>query len=371
MHTTRNHDLTPWLSALAGLALIAGIYGRFKGLGNAPLSVDEYYLTRSIDNILRHGLPIYDCGGYYTRGLLLQYSSAALRLSGLAPELAPRLLCALCSVLTLPAAFLLAQRAQGRNAALLTLTLLAVSVWEIEIGRFGRMYAPFQAVFVWYLVFFVRYTIDQERRALRWMIAMSVAAPFVWEGGVFLALLNLLPPFLQGRPARLGKSGFLYLAAMLPLLLLGVWFVKTDFRGFHALPWPAGYAPGHGVGSPDFLSAFVLRLPNIRLHSLWLVLGLLPIGAALGALRWVWLQRARPLVALGLLAMIVAALVHQFIPVAAIALLMLLMGWITWKELFCRPAALFHLAIATCALFWLAIGLTTLNWHGAEYGSTH
>ena len=42
----------------------------------------------------------------------------------------------------------------GRDVGLIAVAVLALSVWEIEIGRFGRMYAPFQALFAWYIVFF-------------------------------------------------------------------------------------------------------------------------------------------------------------------------------------------------------------------------
>jgi hypothetical protein len=141
---------------LCGLALLIGVFCRFKGLGTAPLTVDEYYLVRSIQNVLRSGVPLFSCGGYYMRGLVLQYLSAAEQAAGMSPELAPRLISALCSLATLPAAFLIGRRLRGSLVGILTVALLSLSVWEIEIGRFGRMYAPFQAVFVWYLVFFLR-----------------------------------------------------------------------------------------------------------------------------------------------------------------------------------------------------------------------
>src|SRR3984893_14768775 len=95
---------------LVPIAVLAGIYGRFKGLGTWPLGVDEFYITRSIDNILRTGLPEFSCGGYYLRGLVYQYLVALVRLAGLTPEFAGRFVAAMCSVATLPAAYLLGKR---------------------------------------------------------------------------------------------------------------------------------------------------------------------------------------------------------------------------------------------------------------------
>ncbi len=76
---------------------------------------------------------------------------------------------------------------------LLAVAVLALSVWEVEIGRFGRMYAPFQALFLWYVVFFLQYVIDGRRRAVVPMLILSAMGFAVWEGGIFLVLTNLLP----------------------------------------------------------------------------------------------------------------------------------------------------------------------------------
>src|SRR5262245_51357277 len=73
----------PFLAAVTAAAVLAGIVVRFKGLATWPLAVDEYYLARSVENVLRTGAPIYDCGGLYPRGLLIQYLSAFLQHTGL------------------------------------------------------------------------------------------------------------------------------------------------------------------------------------------------------------------------------------------------------------------------------------------------
>src|SRR5580700_4713482 len=119
------------LTLIVGACVCAGVIVRFIGLGRWPLAIDEYYFAQSVQNILHFGLPHYACGGYYTRGLLLQYGAAALRLAGLSPELAPRTIAAVSSLVALPALFLIGRRVGGKNIALLAVGILAVSVWEV------------------------------------------------------------------------------------------------------------------------------------------------------------------------------------------------------------------------------------------------
>jgi 4-amino-4-deoxy-L-arabinose transferase-like glycosyltransferase len=207
------------LTLLVGACILAGVLARFWGLWKWPLAIDEYYFARSVENVLRSGLPQYLCGGYYVRGLLLQYASALLQWAGLSAEFAPRLLAAISSLLVLPAAYQIGRRVGGREVGLLAVGVLALSVWEIEIGRFGRMYAPFQALFAWYVVFFLKYVIDRERGALAPMLVLSVLGFAIWEGGVFLVLTNLLPPFIAHPDGRLSRRDWLYLVGCSLLLI--------------------------------------------------------------------------------------------------------------------------------------------------------
>ena len=175
------------------VALVMGLYGRFAGLGLWAFGVDEFYISRSIDHVLNTGLPRFLCGGYYTRGLAYQYVVALVRHWSVSPEFAGRVVSAAWSLVGLPAAYLIGRRLGGRTLGLTLLIILSVSVWEIEMARFARMYAPFQSVFLWYLVFFLRYTVDRERSALIPMALLSILGVLTWEGGALLGLANLLP----------------------------------------------------------------------------------------------------------------------------------------------------------------------------------
>src|ERR1700733_2719239 len=127
------------LFLVGGAAVALGLYGRFKGIGTWPFGVDEYYISRSIDNVMRSGVPHFTCGGYYTRGLLYQYLVAGMRWCGMQPEFAGRLLAGICSLAVLPAAYELAKRITGSQAALVTVIILCISVWEIEMARVARV----------------------------------------------------------------------------------------------------------------------------------------------------------------------------------------------------------------------------------------
>jgi hypothetical protein len=360
-------SLLLWIAAGAS---IAGIYFRFRGLGTAPLSVDEYYLTRSIDNVLRTGLPAFSCGGYYTRGLLQQYLTAGLRIGGLSAELAPRVIAALSSVLVLPAAYLLGRRMHGRSIGLLAVIVLALSVWEIEMARFGRMYAPFQPVCAWYLLYFVRYTVDRDTKAWWPMLLLSILAPLVWEGGALLALVNLLPVFLQQAPAvRLKKGDWVQLAIAALLFALAYGFVAHDFRGADSAAWPPGFSPALTVAHIDPIAILAPPMTRLPQHPGWALLAVVPLLAAWYAVRWLWGWRGRPIAAAGLLLILVAALLHQFAFVIAAALLLPLTRLVAWKELFTREAAALQVAIVLSGLYWVGFGAATTDWHNPAVDS--
>jgi hypothetical protein len=351
------------LVAFAALAVAAGVFARFKGLGTWPFGVDEYYFGRSVQNILQFGVPAFECGGYYIRGILLQYVAAGLQLLGLSPELAPRAISAICSLAALPAAFLLGKRMQGVTLGLLAVALLAISVWQIEMGRFGRFYAPFQAVFLWYLVFFLWYTIDRRLAGLVGMVAFSLLGILVWEGGVLLAVANLLPPFLNHDRGRLTGAQWRYLVLMLLFLFGLYWLVNIDFR--QALDGrPPDYYEVIAAARDSTVAGPGRLVATIAAHPAWLLPGLLLLALAAWASRWILGFRHRWLTAAGLFAALAAALLHLFLLTAAILVLLLLVRLLDWRELFDRRALPYLAALVSAGVFWVAFGLVTTLWRG-------
>lgn len=351
---------------VAAVALSIGIYARFKGLGFAPIGIDEYYLSRSIDGIIKHGVPMFDCGGYYLRGLLLQYPIAGLRLLGLSPELAPRFTAALSSIALLPALFMIGRRFLSVNATLVAVSIVAISLWQIEMARFGRFYAPFQAVFAWYLVYYLRYTIERDISAWKGMALLTLLGAFVWEGSILLALANFVPAVINfAQSGRLPKREWLITTAYVVLLIALYVFIFADFR--FASEWPAhpaGYSAAVIVG-PSFKLDLVEISTLTALRNPLGALGILVI-LSLGAisLPWIGQWRHRPLAMLGLLVMLLAAMAHQFAVVCAVALVLVLLRQISWQELRQRAAIAYAATLLVTLIFWIVYASLSVDWAG-------
>jgi len=339
------------LLLLIPAAALFGLYGRFKGIGTWPLGVDEFYISRSIDHVLATGVPAFPCGGYYTRGLLYQYLVAALRSCGLSPEFAGRFVAGAASLLVLPSACLLGKRVHGTLGGWLTFIILCVSIWEIEMARFGRMYAPFQAVFLCYLLFYVRFTVDKNAAALRWMIVLSVIGILTWEGGTLLGVANLFAIIQRQENGRLKAADWRRLGGLAVLLAL-LYAASLDLRGDAGSNESATAA----VAGDPASRLFDLRAgwPLLRAHLGWALAFLLPLTLAAASSRFIWLHRRRWMTFAGLSLILLAALAHAFTIVLGLLTLMLLSGLLEWPELTSIRARSFVLALLTLLVYWLA-----------------
>ena len=342
---------------LAGAAaLLTGLYGRFKGIGTWPLGIDEFYISRSIDNILRTGLPAFPCGGYYTRGLIYQYVVAGLRLCGWSPEYAGRFVAAVSSLLLLPAVWLLGKRVHSPLAGSLTVIILCISVWEIEMARFGRMYAPFQALFGWYVLAYVRYITTRQNAALAWMIALSSLGVLLWDGGGLLGVANLVAVLAASQDGKLRRKDWLQLAGLSVLLAL-LYLATRDLRMFADAPAAAGAVDMPHEGGRDLIAWFA----PLWAHPVWGVALAVPLALAVPALRWIAAQ-GRGLAAAGLCLVVVAAALHAFLVGAGLLVLMLLLRLMDPHALHWRAARYFWWTIGAFFLFWFVADAFTYGW---------
>jgi hypothetical protein len=371
-HVPTDQSPRAFLYFITAASVLLGLWGRFNGLGTLPLSADEYYIARSVENILRTGLPQWDCGGFYMRGLLFQYVLAPLQMAGMSAELSARFVAAVASVIALPAVYLLGRRVHGPTVGLLAVSVLALSAWEVDIARFGRMYAPFQAVFAWYLVYFLRHTVDADSRALRPMLILSVIGVLTWEGGLLMAFANLLPPFIRSPQGAFVARDFRYLALCATFAAVATLFTMTEmnsgFRHMGTDPFPPGFDKAEFLANLDDNGAADVPIrsgghagPDMR-SPLAVTIGIALLALAAASLRWIWSLRRRWPAAVGLAVALAAALAHQFSLVAFTLVILLLARMLGWRDLFARNAWPFAAAIAACVVGWTIIGLLSPGW---------
>jgi hypothetical protein len=257
---------------VAALAVAAGIFFRFWELGGAPLAVDEYFFGTSILNIAERGWPGFDCGGLYTRGVLVQYLTVPLLWLGAELEFATRFWPAVASLISIVAVWRIARLAGGILTAAIAATLVSLSVWEIEFARFGRMYSPFQAVFLWYVYFQILHLARGSNKA-RWAyLTLSALSILVYAGSSFLLAFNFLAVVWPGK-----RWSVSHLIVAIALLAVGAAFFMTDSRH---LGVPTELVPPTAVAESG--PALPLNIPDTPDFPLLIaVLGLFFFGSVL------------------------------------------------------------------------------------------
>lgn len=177
----------------AFVAVALGFYARLYALGSRQLTVDEYYFITSVKAILQHGIPELPGGGYYTRGILLQYITAGCILlfgdNGVAYRL-PSVIFSFGSVLLV---YWYAAGRVGRSLAATLSALVLLSSWEVEFGRFARMYSMFQFVSIGYLIALSRYG-DRTLGLARYLPhLLAVCAVLTHQLGILLIPFLFIP----------------------------------------------------------------------------------------------------------------------------------------------------------------------------------
>jgi hypothetical protein len=218
---------------LMAVAFVVGLIARLQGLGGRPLAVDEYYFLVSVESILRGGVPEPPGGGYYVRGLPLQYLTAlSVALFG-GPELGLRVPTMLLGLLVPLVAYFYGKRVHGAEVGVALAVALLVSSWAVEFSLFGRMYTAFQLLTLLFLIT-LHAVIEGGARGARLFL------PHLWGGlaflthslGIFLIPLLALPIILPQARRRLGtvRHQLAYAGVTAAVgLATGVYF-RTTFR---------------------------------------------------------------------------------------------------------------------------------------------
>jgi len=217
-------------------------------------------------------------------------------------EVALRLVSVICGLIVLPAVYRLASRVGGTGVAVACVVILGLSTWEVEISRFGRMYAPFQAIFAWYLWFSVRNLVDGHAPSRWCALGLSLLGLVTWEGGVLLLALNLLLLFVADcRPERSAQR-LVFGVATAAVFLLGALYTRTDFLRMGVVDaLPPGFSPQRGGPSPP--DGVPQLWEMLSAHPVWWMGWLMLAALAIAVLARAALEnRARPL-AVGVLAL--------------------------------------------------------------------
>jgi hypothetical protein len=215
-----------------------GFFVQFDGLGSRPLAEDEYMSVTSVQYVLEKGVPQFPTGGYYLRGLPLQYIQAAsVRLFG-DNELAHRLPATLFGIITLLLVFFYARIFLPWPLAVACVAILAISGWQIEFGRFGRMYAAFQCFTVAFFLSYRRAYFGGNEKLRYLPHALALLAILCHALGVFLLPFLFLPLLLNqhsdpnATPPR-NRWTFAIISIATSLVGFAYTQVESRLRDFH------------------------------------------------------------------------------------------------------------------------------------------
>ena len=368
MRSSRFSKTDSYSSAIliaALLALILGIYFRLKGLDKSPFTVDEYYLATSIQNILKHGLPQFECGGYYVRGLILQYLAVPFFSYGTNDEFWLRLITVFANLLALPAIYLLGKQVSGKTVGYLVVILFSLSIWETEFARFARMYTPFQTVFIWYLFFLYQRIVLGDLTAMRWMYLLSFASIFLYEGAIFLLLLNFMPLISGTR-----KISTREMLTALFFFVFAYIYLTYDFR-YSGVEYylPSDLAPISRSSQRLPIELPTLLITSLPVNPAWMILFFsITVLSAFTIWRlFISLNNKlysdleiRQILLFSLFIML--ALFNLFALIIYLLILALLLRHLHLKQLLYRPVVLSIAMIIATGLFWFSYGLLTDEW---------
>ncbi|MGE5863138.1 MAG: hypothetical protein ACM31H_05145, partial [Nitrososphaerales archaeon] len=387
----RKTDLIITLTLL--LSLIAGLYFRLKGLDKWPFAVDEYYFTQSVTNIINNGLPEYDSGGYYVRGIVQQYITAFLLILGLKAELGSRLIPLAANLLAIPGLYLLAKKVSGKTVAVAAVVVFSLSVWEVEFSRFARMYSLFQAVFIWYVYFLYKNVIDGDAKALKWIWLLSFLSIFIYEGSIFLVILNFVAFFWDSNRQTLNPSmvwrNWAKIFVPIVILIVGYEFLTFDFRSFNGkLSLPPDVIKYFQRGdSEGMVRKPVLLISTLPSNLVWMLLFLIPLSFNVFTAYRILKSKTSILVKTGLLSLLILSILNLLGLIVICFLIFFIIRWLrpkdiigitsqsaikneqqdtktwflsNWKRSFSNP---FIITAAINFLFWISFAVKTTEWH--------
>ena len=341
------------------VAILLGFYFRVKGLSYGGYSSsDEYYMAKSIHHILEYGLPKFPLGGYYDRGLIYQYLCALLLLTGLKEIFALRIIPLLFNLLALPAVYLLGKKIGGKLIAVSILILFCFSALEVEYARLARYYAPFQTIFIWYILFLYKLIIEGDYKSFKWMLILSIVSIFIYEGSIFLLVLNFLPFVLNKGKVNIKK--IIYPSI---IFIIGFFYLRFDFWHVgvtNSLPTNVSFANENNYAPVDFPHLFIQTFSNVYWFIIFLILVVICVLYGIYLFKNIREKKT----ALILLFFSVLSLFNLFGILILSFIIFYLINWINYKHLKRKSFYLLTGLLCINFLFYLIYGITSTSWLG-------
>jgi Dolichyl-phosphate-mannose-protein mannosyltransferase len=339
-----------------------GLWIRLRHLSDLGLIADEGVQAQAVERILQHGLPMFDSGLFYSRGLPFLYAQAeAAKIFGL-NEFSLRLPAALFGAAAIWAAFLLGNAVFSWRVGLLTAAVMTFSVWEIEMSRYARFYTVFQFMYLISLWCFYRGFIADERAYKLWFVVTACIAFVLHDLGVMLAT-----SFLALLPSRTYSSRRKLYFGVAAGALVGLWCLYYIYLRRVVFPVADFDSPADEtlVTSAIFtrlrelLDTVYLPLPDVSLlmylsqkhFPLFLTLALVALSAT-GYLIYSSMRKNEGWRACFALVVVWSAFMHQLGLVLVVLTAYLYFFLPTRRALFEPPLTVAYGAAACCALVW-------------------
>lgn len=217
-------------TSIAILLTIVAASIRIPGLGKWCLTSDEFFLYKPVEYILQKGIPEFPGGGYYVRGILLQYLIAIPLGFFQNKEFALRLIPLIFGVLTIPVFYMFCRKFMDKYPSFICSLILVFSSWHIEFSRFGRFYTSFQFLFVLfvYLYYTGYWENNRKYQIYSWIIAFI--SIFIFEASIFIPLIILTFIFLKNNLQLNKKSKMELIFVSIFLIMLNIIVNQVNYQ---------------------------------------------------------------------------------------------------------------------------------------------
>ena len=179
---------------------------RLKNLGYLSYWGDEGFSYLAVKGILQHGYPLYPSGHIYFKAILYMYVLSFFSLFLGINEFTLRLVSVLASVITLPVLYIIGKKFLNKTVALVSVFILAFSVWETEYSRIAGYYPLLQLFYLLSLYFFYLGFFEEKKKYKYWATIFILLTPTLHQIGLALIFVYLYLIILKGIKRFLRKD---------------------------------------------------------------------------------------------------------------------------------------------------------------------